>query len=147
LGGFHNGAFCNLHLRNRGKQWHCRALSQWIQLFPVLCLCIVWSNLYWNWLLLVISFLENWISPNIIQFSSTGGIKGAQPTRVLFQSCWAHKILYTLVQMLLLFSQTLYGTTLFFAFSVVLHLMLLLLIYLQHYIPTTRQIVFRDLVR
>jgi hypothetical protein len=37
-------------------------------------------------------------------------------------------------------------TTLFFAFSVVLHLMLLLLIYLQHYIPTTRQIVFRDLV-
>jgi hypothetical protein len=33
-------------------------------------------------------------------------------------------------------------TTLFFAFSVVLHLMLLLLIYLQHYIPTTRQIVF-----
>jgi hypothetical protein len=33
-------------------------------------------------------------------------------------------------------------TTLFFAFSVVLHLMLLLLIYLQLYIPTTRQIVF-----
>jgi hypothetical protein len=34
------------------------------------------------------------------------------------------------------------GTTLFFAFSVVLHLMLLLLIYPQLYIPTTRQIVF-----
>jgi hypothetical protein len=33
-------------------------------------------------------------------------------------------------------------TTLFFAFSVVLHLMLLLLISLQLYIPTTRQIVF-----
>jgi hypothetical protein len=33
-------------------------------------------------------------------------------------------------------------TTLFLAFSVVLHLMLLLLIYPQLYIPTTQQIVF-----
>jgi hypothetical protein len=33
-------------------------------------------------------------------------------------------------------------STFFFAFSVVLHLMLLLLIYLQLYIPTTRQTVF-----